>query len=218
MFNIQNFRILSSIFILIFFVFGLPFISSIALSHENNHLGSTSEFPSYSKLVKKASPAVVNIFTRKAVKKQIPPLFKDPFFQRFFGDRFPRLERERIERSLGSGVIVRPDGLIVTNYHVISGADEIKVVLSDRREFQARVIREDQRSDLAILRIETNDQLFPFIELGDSDELEVGDFVIAIGNPFGVGQTVTSGIISGLNMSLPFSQVPIILSRHINSP
>ncbi|PPR12567.1 MAG: Periplasmic serine endoprotease DegP [Alphaproteobacteria bacterium MarineAlpha12_Bin1] len=198
MFNIQNFRILSSIFILIFFVFGLPFISSIALSHENNHLGSTSEFPSYSKLVKKASPAVVNIFTRKAVNKQIPPLFNDPFFQRFFGDRFPRLERERIERSLGSGVIVRPDGLIVTNYHVISGADEIKVVLSDRREFQARVIREDQRSDLAILRIETNDQLFPFIELGDSDELEVGDFVIAIGNPFGVGQTVTSGIISGL--------------------
>ena len=198
MFNIQNFRILSSIFILIFFVFGLPFISSIALSHENDHLGSTSEFPSYSKLVKKASPAVVNIFTRKAVNKQIPPLFNDPFFQRFFGDRFPRLERERIERSLGSGVIVRPDGLIVTNYHVISGADEIKVVLSDRREFQARVIREDQRSDLAILRIETNDQLFPFIELGDSDELEVGDFVIAIGNPFGVGQTVTSGIISGL--------------------
>ncbi len=198
MFNIQNFRILSSIFILIFFVFGLPFISSIALSHENNHLGSTSEFPSYSKLVKKASPAVVNIFTRKAVNKQIPPLFNDPFFQRFFGDRFPRLERESIERSLGFGVIVRPDGLIVTNYHVISGADEIKVVLSDRREFQARVIREDQRSDLAILRIETNDQLFPFIELGDSDELEVGDFVIAIGNPFGVGQTVTSGIISGL--------------------
>ena len=113
----------------LFFVFGLPFISSIALSHENNHLGSTSEFPSYSKLVKKASPAVVNIFTRKAVNKQIPPLFNDPFFQRFFGDRFPRLERERIERSLGSGVIVRPDGLIVTNYHVISGADEIKVVL-----------------------------------------------------------------------------------------
>ena len=198
MLKIQYFRLFSSVSILIIFVFNPLFISSTVRSHENKLLASNSGLPSYSKLVKKASPAVVNIFTRKAVNRQIPPLFNDPFFQRFFGDRFPRLEKERIERSLGSGVILRQDGLIVTNYHVISGADEIKVVLSDRREFQARVIREDQRSDLAILRINTNDQLFPFIELGNSDELEVGDFVIAIGNPFGVGQTVTSGIISGL--------------------
>ena len=153
---------------------------------------------SFAPLVKQAAPAVVNIFTRKAVKRQTPPLFDDPFFRRFFGDAFPSQQRERIENSLGSGVIVQPDGLIVTNFHVISGADEIKVVLADRREFTATVLREDERSDLAVLKIDTGGVDFPHIEIGDSDELEVGDLVIAIGNPFGVGQTVTSGIVSGL--------------------
>ena len=153
---------------------------------------------SFAPLVKQASPAVVNIFTRKAVSQQVSPLFDDPFFRRFFGDAFPSQRRPRVENSLGSGVIVEPNGLIVTNFHVISGADEIKVVLADRREFTATVLREDERSDLAVLKIETGDDDLPYIKLGDSDELEVGDLVIAIGNPFGVGQTVTSGIVSGL--------------------
>ncbi len=153
---------------------------------------------SFAPLVKQAAPAVVNIFTRKAVTRQVSPLFNDPFFRRFFGDALPRQRRKRIENSLGSGVIVQSDGLIVTNFHVISGADEIKVVLADRREFTATVLREDERSDLAVLKIETGGDDLPYIEIGNSDELEVGDLVIAIGNPFGVGQTVTSGIVSGL--------------------
>ncbi|MDE0781002.1 MAG: Do family serine endopeptidase [Alphaproteobacteria bacterium] len=156
---------------------------------------------SFAPLVKSASPAVVNIFTRKAVQQRGPssPLFNDPFFRRFFGDSFNRAQpRERTENSLGSGVIVRPDGLIVTNFHVIEGADTIRVVLSDRREFDARILREDQQTDLAILQLDSGNEELPYVELGDSDELEVGDLVLAIGNPFGVGQTVTSGIISGL--------------------
>ena len=153
---------------------------------------------SFAPLVKQAAPAVVNIFTSKAVTQRVSPLLDDPFFRRFFGDAFPQQRRERTENSLGSGVIVEPDGLIVTNFHVISGADEIKVVLADRREFTATVLREDQRSDLAVLKIDSEGDDLPHIELGDSDELEVGDLVIAIGNPFGVGQTVTSGIVSGL--------------------
>jgi serine protease Do len=153
---------------------------------------------SFAPLVKQAAPAVVNIFTRKAATQRVSPLFDDHFFRRFFGDAFPKQRRERFENSLGSGVIVQPNGLIVTNFHVISGADEIKVVLADRREFPATIQREDQRSDLAVLKIESDDGDLPYIELGDSDKLEVGDLVIAIGNPFGVGQTVTSGIVSGL--------------------
>ncbi len=156
---------------------------------------------SFAPLVKKASPAVVNIFTRKAVQQRGPssPLFNDPFFRRFFGESFDRIEpRENVENSLGSGVIVRPDGLIVTNFHVIEGADTIRVVLSDRREFDAEILREDEQTDLAILKVDTDDGQLPYVELGDSDELEVGDLVLAIGNPFGVGQTVTSGIVSGL--------------------
>ena len=153
---------------------------------------------SFAPLVKQAAPAVVNIFTRKAVKRQIPPLFVDPFFRNFFGNSFPNMNRERVERSLGSGVIVKPDGYIVTNYHVIAGADAIKVVLNDRREFPAVIVREDERSDLAVLKIKPDKNEFPYIDIGNSDDIEVGDLVIAIGNPFGVGQTVTSGIVSGL--------------------
>jgi serine protease Do len=153
---------------------------------------------SFAPLVKKAAPAVVNIFTRKAVTRRVSPLVDDPFFRRFFGDTFQQRPRERVETSLGSGVIVDSDGLIVTNFHVITGADEIKVVLADRREFTATVLREDERSDLAVLKIDAGETELPHIEIGDSNELEVGDLVIAIGNPFGVGQTVTSGIVSGL--------------------
>jgi Do/DeqQ family serine protease len=156
---------------------------------------------SFAPLVRQAGPAVVNIFTRKAVVSRGPvsPLFNDPFFRRFFGDAFEGTRlRERVENSLGSGVIVDPGGLIVTNFHVIAGADSITVVLSDRREFEAKILREDERTDLAILKIDVAGERLQFIALGDSDQLEVGDLVLAIGNPFGVGQTVTSGIVSGL--------------------
>ena len=155
---------------------------------------------SFAPLVRKAAPAVVNIYTRRVQRsRQSVPLFDDPFFRRFFGERF-RLDRprERVQNSLGSGVIVRADGLIVTNYHVIEGADEIKMILNDRREFEASVVVTDERTDLAVLKALDVDAELPYMRLEDSDELEVGDLVLAIGNPFGVGQTVTSGIVSAL--------------------
>jgi serine protease Do len=156
---------------------------------------------SYAPLVKRTAPAVVNIYTRKTVRtRQVAPLFDDPFFRRFFGDQLGQLgpTREKTQNSLGSGVILRPDGLIVTNEHVIEGADEIVVVLADRREFQAKVVGADDRTDLAVLRIEAGKEPLPFLDIRDSDDLEVGDLVLAIGNPFGVGQTVTSGIVSAV--------------------
>ncbi|NQU57108.1 MAG: Do family serine endopeptidase [Rhodospirillales bacterium] len=156
---------------------------------------------SYAPLVKKASPAVVNIYTRKVVRSRaMSPLFDDPFFQRFFqGTPGFSGSRKRVQNSLGSGVIVSADGLIVTNNHVIEGADEIRVVLTDRREFEAEVVGTDERTDLALLRVAINGEPLPFLPLSDSDDLEVGDIVLAIGNPFGVGQTVTSGIVSALS-------------------
>ncbi len=155
---------------------------------------------SYAPLVKRAAPAVVNIYTKRKVKKLVrSPLFDDPFFKRFFGERFGLDRRQRPrQHSLGSGVIVGARGLIVTNHHVIKGADEIKVALSDRREFAAELILDDESTDLAVLRIDTGGGDLPFLELRDSDEIEVGDLVLAIGNPFNVGQTVTSGIVSAL--------------------
>ena len=155
---------------------------------------------SYAPLVKKTAPAVVNIYARKVIRQRARPLlFDDPFFKRFFGEDFGMgRPRKRLQKSLGSGVIVRSDGLVVTNKHVVEGADEINVVLSDRREFSASLVITDDRTDLAVLRVDTGGQPLPFLELGDSDTLEVGDLVLAIGNPFGVGQTVTGGIISAL--------------------
>ena len=155
---------------------------------------------SFAPLVRKAAPAVVNIYTRRVRRtRQIVPIFDDPFFRRFFGEGFGLdRQRERVQNSLGSGVIVRADGLIITNNHVIEGADEIKVILNDRREFEASVVVTDERTDLAVLRVLDGDDEFPFMQFENSDELEVGDLVLAIGNPFGVGQTVTSGIVSAL--------------------
>lgn len=161
---------------------------------------------SFSPIVKRVAPAVVNVYVRRKVRQsQRSPFFNDPFFRRFFGDDFG-IPRERVQSSLGSGVIVRSDGVIVTNFHVIKGGTEgeIKVALADKREFSARVLLEDEQTDLAILKIEESQSLnvgessFPFVEIEDSDNLEVGDLVLAIGNPFGVGQTVTSGIVSAL--------------------
>jgi Do/DeqQ family serine protease len=152
---------------------------------------------SFAPLVKRAAPAVVNIYAKRVVRERaVSPLFKDPFFRRFFGQRFSLGERQRVQNSLGSGVIVRADGLVVTNEHVIAKADAIKVVLADRREFDATVVLSDEKTDLAVLRIDTGGEALPVLSLSDSDALEVGDLVLAIGNPFGVGQTVTSGIVS----------------------
>ena len=156
---------------------------------------------SFAPLVKKVAPAVVNIFTTKTVtQRSFSPLFDDPFFRRFFGGQLPRnsQSRKKVQNSLGSGVVIKSDGTIITNHHVIKGADEIRVVLSDRREFDARIIVSDKRTDLAILKIRSLKTKLPFLALRDSDALEVGDLVLAIGNPFGVGQTVTSGIVSAL--------------------
>ena len=156
---------------------------------------------SFAPLVRKAAPAVVNIFTRKTVtQRSFSPLFDDPFFRRFFGEQFrngPR-SRQKVQNSLGSGVIVEANGTIITNHHVIKGADEITVVLADRREFDAKIIGSDKKTDLAVLKISAGREKLPFLAFRDSDDLEVGDLVLAIGNPFGVGQTVTSGIVSAL--------------------
>ncbi len=153
---------------------------------------------SFAPLVKQASPAVVNIYTKRRVQTQVSPLLQDPLFQRFFGEAFRGIPRERVESSLGSGVILESDGLIVTNAHVIQGSDEITVVLADRREFPAKIVASDEKVDLAVLRIDPGKEKLPVLAMHDSDDLEVGDLVLAIGNPFGVGQTVTSGIVSAV--------------------
>jgi Do/DeqQ family serine protease len=149
---------------------------------------------SFAPIVKKVRPAVVNVYASRVETISRNPLFDDPIFKRFFGDQG---SNSRTAQSLGSGVIVDPSGLVVTNYHVIEGMTEVKVALSDRREFEATIVLRDPRTDLAVLKIKS-DEHFPVLELGDSDKIEVGDFVIAIGNPFGVGQTVTQGIVSAL--------------------
>jgi len=156
---------------------------------------------SFAPLVKQSAPAVVNIYTRRVVRTntRVSPMFQDPFFERFFGKGFGfGVPRERVQNSLGSGVIVQSDGIIVTNNHVIEGADEITVALADRREFDAELVLADKKSDVAILRIKTSGEDLPSLPLAAHDDLEVGDIVLAIGNPFGVGQTVTSGIVSAL--------------------
>ncbi len=163
------------------------------------HLAETER--AFVEISKRVTPSVVNISTTKTMrgmeKGQLSPFFKDPFFRRFFGDEFLReheMPRKRKEQSLGSGVIVSEDGYIITNNHVVEGADEIKIVLSDRREFMGKVVGADPKTDLAIVNIKAKD--LPAIVWGDSDKIEVGEFVLAIGSPFGLNQTVTSGIIS----------------------
>src|SRR6202453_790897 len=149
---------------------------------------------SFAPVVKRVAPAVVNVYASHVVENN-NPFMADPFFRQFFGGGMPR---EQVERSLGSGVLVDPSGLVVTNYHVIEGASEVKVALSDKREFDADIVLKDQRSDLAVLRIKGAKERFPTLEFANSDELQVGDIVLAIGDPFGVGQTVTHGIVSAV--------------------
>ena len=149
---------------------------------------------SFAPLVKQTSGAVVNVYAERVVERRAA-IFDDPFFQQFFGQRMPN--RTEKQSSLGSGVIVDKNGMVVTNYHVIEGADDIKVALADGREFPCEVVLKDDRFDLAVLKIKS-DAEFPVLPVANSDKVEVGDLVLAIGNPFGVGQTVTSGIVSGL--------------------
>jgi serine protease Do len=156
---------------------------------------------SFAPVVKKASPAVVNIYTKRVVRERVSvsPFMNDPVFSQFFGAQ-PLLQgpvRERVERSLGSGVIIGGNGLIVTSHHVIKDAQAIIVALGDKREFEAKVVKRDPQTDLAFLQIDAKEPL-PYLEMRDSDTLEVGELVLAIGNPFNVGQTVTQGIISAL--------------------
>ncbi|WP_170476982.1 trypsin-like peptidase domain-containing protein [Ruegeria arenilitoris] len=150
----------------------------------------------FAPVVKQAAPAVVNIYAKIVRKGGANPFFSDPFFQEFFGRDFGA-PRPRVQNSLGSGVILTEDGFVVSNYHVVGSATEIRVVTTDRREFSAKVVLGDEESDIAILRLEQADSL-PYLIMRDSDHVEVGELALAIGNPFGVGQTVSSGIISGL--------------------
>lgn len=152
---------------------------------------------SFAPIVKKTASSVVNIYTQRVIRTRESALLSDPFFRQFFGhDLRAAIPREKVERSLGSGVIVSPDGLVVTCYHVVQDSDQIIVVLSDKREYQAKVIKIDPKSDLAILKISADKMQFPFAEIGSTESAEIGDFVLAIGNPFGLDQTVTNGIIS----------------------
>ena len=146
---------------------------------------------SFAPIVRRAAPTVVNVFSQRVVRTQA-----DPFWQ-FFGGGMG-VPQNRVEGSLGSGVIVRADGLIVTNNHVIEGGQELNVVLYDRREFPAKIILSDARADLAVLKIDTKGERLPVLPIADRDSVQVGDLVLAIGDPFGVGQTVTNGIVSAL--------------------
>src|SRR6202158_6152413 len=189
--------------------FGVARASQTLFSH-NTHatlkLADPNEGPSktgFATIVKSVLPYVVNISTSKVVRAQteLPEgTFNDPFFRQFFGpgsenrSQNPRSQREE---SLGSGVIVSPDGYILTNNHVIEGATDVKVTLSNKRQLQAKVVGADSKTDIAVLKIEGND--YPAITIGDSSKVQVGDYALAVGDPFGVGQTVTMGIVSAMN-------------------
>ncbi len=183
-----------------------PFVTVLTIALSAAPLWAETRVPAsqaeislgFAPLVKQAAPAVVNIYAKRIVQTRVSPFRSDPFFRdmfRDFGDTRPR-----VENSLGSGVILSEDGIVVSNYHVISGATDIRVALNDRREFSATVLLADEESDLAILRLEGAKDM-PHLSLRNSDEVEVGELTLAIGNPFGVGQTVSSGIVSGLARS-----------------
>ncbi len=152
---------------------------------------------SFAPIVEKAAPAVVNVYAKRRINPQGRSLFDDPFFGDFFGRPFR--SRPRVQNSLGSGVLVRSDGVVVTNHHVIEGSDALTIVMPDQREFQAELLLADARTDLAVLKLKTKKNIvFPVLDYQTEDDVKVGDLVLAIGNPFGVGQTVTSGIVSAL--------------------
>jgi Do/DeqQ family serine protease len=175
-------------------VFALAAVSSAGFAQDRRVPSSTAELQlSFAPVVKRVAAAVVNVYAARVVENR-NPFMNDPLFRQFFG----AVPREQVLRSLGSGVIVDPAGLVVTNYHVIEGASEVKVALADKREFDAEVALKDEHSDLAVLRVKVSGERFPVLDFANSDELQVGDVVLAIGDPFGVGQTVTHGIVSAL--------------------
>lgn len=177
-----------------------PLFSAGAAGAQDSFFNSDKRVPqsqaelqlSYAPLVKEVAPSVVSVYSRKVVRQSASPFANDPIFREFFGGG----PQEKVQNSLGSGVIVSNDGVIVTNNHVVNGADEFRVVLSDRREYEAELILADERTDLAVLRIDAEGAVLPVLKFADTRDTEVGDVVLAIGNPFGVGQTVTTGIIS----------------------
>src|SRR5437870_6424125 len=171
-------------------------VATPALAQDRRVPSSGAELRlSYAPIVQRAQPAVVNVYAAKTVQNR-NPLLDDPLFRRFFG--VPGQQPEQMQRSLGSGVMVDPAGLVVTNNHVIEGADQVKISLADKREFEAEIVLKDSRTDLAVLRVKDGKEKFATLDFANSDELLVGDVVLAIGNPFGVGQTVTQGIVSAL--------------------
>src|SRR2546429_1371599 len=170
--------------------------SDVASAQDRRVPSSAAELRlSFAPIVQRVQPAVVNVYAAKTVQNR-NPLLDDPLFRRFFG--VPGQQPEQMQRSLGSGVMVDPTGLVVTNNHVIEGADQVKISLADKREFEAEIVLKDSRTDLAVLRVKDGKEKFATLDFANSDELLVGDVVLAIGNPFGVGQTVTQGIISAL--------------------
>ncbi len=192
-------------FLVLLFVFTVPLSTSAQEQERMVPQENMQVQLSYAPLVKRVAPAVVNIYTKRAIRASFrSPFMDDPFFGLFFDQNlFGGRMRQYLESSLGSGVIVSEGGLVVTNAHVIRGADEISVGLKDGNEYTANVMLQDEASDLALLRIKPDEegQSFPYVTLRPSETLEVGDLVLAIGNPFGVGQTVTSGIISAKGRS-----------------
>jgi serine protease Do len=177
-----------------------PAVAAVKLNFDPDPVTREAGVTSFAPVLKQAAPSVVYIYTTKTVRIQqrsVPPMFDDPFFRRFFGDQFDpdARPRERQETGLGSGVIVSEDGYILTNNHVVEGADEIKVTMAgNRTEYTAKLVGADPPTDIAVLKVEATG--LPTVTLTDSDKLEVGDIVLAIGNPLGVGQTVTMGIVS----------------------
>lgn len=170
---------------------GLP-SADLHIQEAPHYTSVTSGPESYANAVNQASPAVANLYTAKVVSKKLPSVYSDPELRRFFGDNLP--QQKRMESSLGSAVLMSKEGYLLTNNHVTAGADQIIVALKDGRETLARVIGSDPETDLAVLKIDLPN--LPAITLGRSDSIRIGDVVLAIGNPFGVGQTVTMGIIS----------------------
>lgn len=194
-------RFLYILIIPFLFLNGFTFDEMPSVTKRNDANSSQNSIQSYNSAIAEVKKSVVNISTQKKVSNNMTnhPMFNDPLFRQFFGDLYNNMPQDRIERSLGSGVIISKDGYIITNNHVIEGADKVLVSLpnNSKKEYEAKIIGKDPRSDLAVIKINQNN--LPYAKLGNSNDLMVGDIVFAIGNPFGVGESITQGIISALN-------------------